>query len=60
MRFEVKGQPYFLNYLDDEGHWALFRPGPYGFEQVAVEEDTAQPLFGGVIIASEEEAQSIN
>jgi hypothetical protein len=60
MRFEVNGRPYFLNYLEDEGRWTLFRPGPHGFEQIAVEEDTAQPLFGRVIIPIEAEGTWIN
>ena len=58
MQFEVNGQAYFLNYLDDAGHWVLFRPGPRGIEQIPVEEDSAHPLFGGVIIPFEEEGPS--
>ena len=50
MQFEVNGQAYFLNYLDDENHWVLFRPGLRGIEQIPVEEDSPNPLFGGVII----------
>ncbi len=55
MQFEVQGQQYFLKYLHEEQRWALFRPGPRGIEQIPVEEDSAQPLFGGVIIPSEEQ-----
>ncbi len=50
MRFEVNGQPYLLNYLDEEGRWILLRPGPRGIEQVAIEEDSAQAASAGVII----------
>ncbi len=59
MQFEVKGQEYFLNYLDEEGRWALFRPGPRGIEQIPVSQDSAQPHFGGVIIPFEAE-ETIN
>ncbi len=55
MRFEVNGQPYFLNYLDEEGRWILFRPGPQGIEQIPIEEDTAQSAGAGVIIPFGEE-----
>lgn len=54
MQFEVNGQSYFLNYLPDEERWALFRPGPQGIEQIPVAEDSAQPMFGGVIIPFDE------
>ena len=56
MQFEVLGQQYFLKYLDDEKRWFLFRPSPNGIEQIPVEEDSAQPLFGGVIIPFEEQS----
>lgn len=58
MRFEVNGQAYFLNYLDEEGSWFLFRPGVRGIEQIPVEEDSGQRLFGGIIIPFEEEGNS--
>jgi hypothetical protein len=58
MQFEVQGQQYFLKYVDDEERWALFRPGPHGIEQIEVEEDSAQPMFGGVIIPFGEDGQS--
>ena len=58
MQFEVLGQPYFLQYIDDEGRWFLFRPGPRGIEQIPVEEDSAQPMFGGVIMPLGEEGKT--
>lgn len=58
MQFEVKGQSYFLNYLDDEGRWILLRPSSAGIQEIPVEEDSAQPLFGGVMIQFGEEGQS--
>lgn len=50
MTFEVNGQEYFLSYLQDEGRWALFRPGVDGIEQIPVTEDSAQSVSEGVII----------
>jgi len=58
MQFEVQGQSYFLKYLDEEGRWFLFRPGAHGIEQIPVEEDSAQPMFGGVIMPFGEEGKS--
>ena len=55
MRFEVNGQPYFLNYLDEEGRWILLRPGPNGVEQVPIEEDSVPAPFRGAIIPFGEE-----
>ena len=57
MQFEVKGQSYFLNYLDDEERWILLRPSFAGIQEIPVEEDSAQPLFGGVMIQFGEEGQ---
>lgn len=40
MQFEVHGQPYFLNFLDEEGRWYVFEPTSTGVNRMPVYEDT--------------------
>ncbi len=56
MHFDIKGRAYFLQFVSDEGRWLLFRPGPRGVKRIAIADDTALPLPGGVIIPFEEQS----
>ncbi len=53
MQFEVMGQNYFLHFVAEEGQWFLFKPTFQGVERIAVADDTALPILGGVIIPFE-------
>ncbi len=37
LQFEVNDQAYFLNYVEDEGLWYLFRPTGSGVIRIPVE-----------------------
>ncbi len=47
------GQNYFLHFVAEEGQWFLFKPTFQGVERIAVADDTALPILGGVIIPFE-------
>ncbi len=36
MQFEVNGQAYFLNFVDDEARWYVFAPTPAGLRRIPV------------------------
>ncbi len=59
MQFNVKGRPYFLQFVPEEGRWFLFSPGPTGIERIAIADDTALPIPGGVIIPFEEQGSQL-
>ena len=37
LQFEVNQQEYFLNYVEDEGRWYVFRPTGHGVIRIPVE-----------------------
>jgi hypothetical protein len=37
LQFEVNNQAYFLNYVEDEGRWYVFRPTGNGMIRIPVE-----------------------
>ena len=39
MNFEINGQRYFLNFVDDEGHLIVFTPTETGMLRIPVESD---------------------
>ncbi|MGZ4832288.1 MAG: hypothetical protein ACXVZQ_05125 [Terriglobales bacterium] len=39
MQFNVNQQPYFLNFLPEEGRWFVFKPTRDGVEILAVVHD---------------------
>ena len=36
MQFEVNGQDYFLNFVEDERRWFVFAPSPTGLQRIPV------------------------
>jgi hypothetical protein len=56
VQFEVNQQPYFLDYIDEEGRWILFKPTRSGIEAVPVvnDEETA-PLPEEIEVDSDPE-----
>ena len=50
MNFEVKGQPYFLSFVTEEGRWCVFTPTSKGVQRIPVVDDEAMPFVGSVLI----------
>lgn len=36
MQFEIKGQNYFLSYVEEEGRWYVFSPTATGLNRIPV------------------------
>ena len=36
MQFEVNGEDYFLNFVEDERRWFVFVPSPTGLQRIPV------------------------
>jgi hypothetical protein len=45
VHFEVKQQPYFLDFIPENGRWFLFKPTRSGIEAVPVVNDDEATLF---------------
>jgi hypothetical protein len=45
MQFQVNEQNYFLNYVDEEGRWFVFKPTLSGIEAVPVVDDDPPEVF---------------
>ncbi|HEX9121367.1 MAG TPA: hypothetical protein VF840_12585 [Terriglobales bacterium] len=45
MQFEVNQQPYFLNFIPEEGRWILFKATRSGIETVPVVNDDPLTMF---------------
>ncbi len=45
MQFEVNQQPYFLDFIPEEGRWILFKATRSGIETVPVVNDDDTALF---------------
>ncbi|GAC1427971.1 MAG: hypothetical protein NVS1B11_18330 [Terriglobales bacterium] len=52
MQFEVNGQDYFLNFLEDEGRWYVFAPTATGVQRIPIYLDTPKYERLGVLEAS--------
>jgi hypothetical protein len=42
LRFEVKGQEYFLAFVEQENRWYVFAPNPSGMQRMPVYVDAAK------------------
>ena len=42
MNFQVKGQEYFLAFVEDERKWFVFAPGTEGVQRIPVYMDAAK------------------
>jgi len=49
LQFEVKGQPYFLAFVEDERKWYVFAPTPAGVRRIPVYVDG--PAAGKAVMA---------
>jgi hypothetical protein len=50
VQFEVRGQPYFLSFVAEEGRWFVFTPTSKGVQRIPVVDDEALPFVGNVVI----------
>jgi hypothetical protein len=50
VQFEVKGQSYVLDFIDEEGRWLLFRPTREGIDIMPVIDDEAAVSGEGVAV----------
>ena len=57
MQFEVKGQSYFLSFVEDERRWYVFSPTPEGLRRMPVYVDA--PALGSLSI-SEKNRSAVN
>jgi len=42
LRFQVKGQEYFLAFVEDERQWFVFAPTPQGMHRIPVYVDAVK------------------
>jgi len=42
LQFQVKGQDYFLTFVEDERRWYVFAPTPTGMHRIPVYADAAK------------------
>ena len=50
MQFEIRGQPYFLSFVAEEGRWFVFTPTSKGVQRIPVVDDDALPFVGNVLV----------
>jgi hypothetical protein len=58
LQFEVNGQVYFLNFVDDEGQWYVFAPKPTGVQRIPVYVDAPKYERFGVLEAGRHKIQN--
>ena len=39
-KFEINGQPFFLNFVPEEGRWFVFAPTQFGMQRMPVADDS--------------------
>ena len=49
MQFQVKGQDYFLTFVEDEQRWYVFAPTPTGMHRIPVYVDAAKHERVGIL-----------
>ncbi len=58
MHFEIKGQPYFVNFVPSEGKWFMFAPSPHGMQRIPVADD-AHTYFDKFVLPPEDEEPTV-
>ena len=49
MQFQVKGQDYFLAFVEQEKRWYVFAPTPQGVHRIPVYVDAAKYERAGIL-----------
>lgn len=60
MNFEVKGQPYFLNFVASEGQWFVFTPLENGIRKIPVSTDLYFDTFFAPASDEEQEETKVS
>jgi hypothetical protein len=58
LQFEVNGQVYFLNFVDDEGRWYVFAPTATGVNRIPVYVDA--PKYDRIGVLQKERSKIQN
>jgi hypothetical protein len=58
LQFEVNGQAYFLNFVEDEARWYVFAPTPTGVHRIPVHVDAPVYERFGVLEAGRHKIQN--
>jgi hypothetical protein len=49
LQFEIKGQEYFLAFVEEERRWYVFAPGAQGMERIPVYQDAPKQERSGLL-----------
>ena len=60
LQFEVNNQPYFLNYIPEQGRWLLFNPTRLGVEEVVAVVNDDEPLVLPDEVEVESDPEAVN
>jgi hypothetical protein len=60
LHFEVKDQPYFLNFVPEQGRWFLFQPTPSGIQAIPVVTDEAPLVIPGALPVTPNDGDVVN
>ncbi|MEP6645264.1 MAG: hypothetical protein ABJA69_12250 [Acidobacteriaceae bacterium] len=58
LQFQVHGQEYFLNFVEDEGRWYVFAPTETGVERIPIYMDNPKYERLGVLEAGRHKIQN--
>jgi len=58
MQFELKGQPYFVNFVPSEGKWFMYVPSAHGMQRIPVADD-GHIHFDRFVLPSENENPTV-
>jgi hypothetical protein len=58
LQFEVNGQVYFLNFVEDEARWYVFAPTPAGVRRIPVYVDAPKYEKSGVLQGGRQKIQN--
>ncbi len=58
MQFQVKGQEYFLAFVEDEGRWYVFAPSGDGLQRIPVYVDAPVGTRNGALGQGQSNVQS--
>jgi len=59
MHFQIKGQPYFLNFVPSEGRWFMYAPSSDGMQKIPVADDEHFHFDKYVVLPESEEEPTV-
>ena len=60
MHFKVKGVPYFLNFVPEQGRWLLYQATPTGIRRISLVDDARLGSSGFLFAPQSGEGQPVN